>query len=165
MSIAGTDGFADALADLDVTLVRTTEADAPGAIADLLRGDTVGVEPDCCSLPESVNTDPTREEIETADTGVTPAALGVAEFGSVLVHETGRGEERASLHPRRHVAVLAASDLEPDLNAALPRIAEAASSTGSAVLTTGPSATADMGGLVVGAHGPETVAVVLVEDA
>lgn len=165
MSSTATDGFASALVDLDVDLVRTTTDEATDRLDDVIEGPAVGVDPGFVALPERVNADPSQAEVEAAATGVTPAELGVAEYGSVLVQETGRGEERASLYPERHVAVLAASDLEDDLDAAFPRIAEAATGTGSAVLVTGPSSTADMGELVVGVHGPRTETVVLVGDA
>lgn len=165
MSSTATDGFASALADLDVDLVRTTTDEATDRLDDVIGGPAVGVDPGFATLPERVNVDPTQEEVAAAETGVTPAELGVAEYGSVLVQETGRGEERASLYPGHHVAVLAASDLEDDLDAAFPRIVDAATESGSAVLVTGPSSTADMGELVVGVHGPRTETVVLVEDA
>jgi len=70
-----------------------------------------------------------------------------------------------SLYVDEHVAVVAASDILPDMDATFDRLAEdIRGGTGQAIIATGPSATADMGGLVKGAHGPIDVTVVLLED-
>lgn len=51
------------------------------------------------------------------------------------------------------------------MDATFDRLAEdIRGGTGQAIIATGPSATADMGGLVKGAHGPIDVTVVLLED-
>lgn len=113
----------------------------------------------------AVTVDPSVEELAAAETGVTPAGLGVANYGTVTVEAGAAGDELVSLYPRRHVVVVAASDVVPDMTAAFERLAAAfeAGATGR-VLATGPSATADMGTLVEGVHGPERVDVVVLED-
>lgn len=145
---------------------RTTAGDHPSTLANLLESPVVGTPLpfDDVSLPESILTELTPQNIEAARTGVTAARFGVAEYGSVGIESTPDGEELASLWPERHVAVLAASDVVADATAGIRRIGEIARAGGDAVLATGPSATADMGELVVGAHGPKAVDVVILED-
>jgi L-lactate dehydrogenase complex protein LldG len=140
--------------DFDATLADSIEPPAVGALLPF-----EGV-----SLPESVVTDPSPQILEAAATGVTAARFGVADYGSIAVEPTPSGEEAASLWPERHVAVLAASDLVADMRSGIERVSEIVEDGGDVVLATGPSATADMGELVVGAHGPRAVSVVVLED-
>jgi L-lactate dehydrogenase complex protein LldG len=61
--------------------------------------------------------------------------------------------------------VIRASDVLPDLPEVLDRFGDAARAEDlSAIVATGPSATADMGKLVLGAHGPEAVHVVMLDE-
>ena len=159
--------FADALAPLNGRVERVPAVDAEDAIDAEAMVPAVGVPlgVDGVSLPDSVTTDFTADEVETAKTGVTPAALGVAAYGSVLLQHTSGGAEPAQLYPEKHVAVLRESDLYPDLEAAWgPLVAEFDAGRDDGVIATGSSATADMGELVRGVHGPREVVVVLVED-
>lgn len=109
--------------------------------------------------------------LREAATGVTPAGLGIAEHGTVSVRSRPAGDELVSLYPERHVVVLRASDVVPDVRTATARMAadvaagrSGEGATASQVLTTGPSATGDMGGLVEGVHGPREVHVLGVTD-
>jgi L-lactate dehydrogenase complex protein LldG len=145
---------------------RTTTDDFEATLADCIESPAVGVALpfEAVSLPESVVTAFSAADLEAAATGITAARFGVADYGSVAVESTPAGEEVASLWPERHVAVLAASDLVADMEQGIQQIGEIARRGGDAVLATGPSATADMGELVVGAHGPRAVSVVVLED-
>lgn len=166
-SLAST--FADSLAGLDVALTRTTE---DAFVADL----AAAVDPPAVGTPlpfdgvsldgTEVTVDPTVDELEAATTGVTAADFAVADYGSVVVRPSAAGEGPVSLFVDRHVAVVAESDLLPDMPAAFDRLTGALDGPGAgdAILATGPSATADMGELVRGAHGPKAVHVVLLED-
>jgi len=117
------------------------------------------------SLPDTVETEPSVADLEAASTGVTAAGYGIADYGSVVIQGGANGEEPVSLYVDEHVAVVAASDILPDMDATFDRLAEdIRGGTGQAIIATGPSATADMGGLVKGAHGPIDVTVVLLED-
>lgn len=159
--------FAASLDDLDVDLVRTNADDFRTALDPLLTPPVVGAQLPFVdlSLPPDVNIDPTVSDLETAVTGVTAAGLGIADYGSVVIQGGPEGAEPVSLYADTHVAVLAASDLLTDMDAAFDRLAtDIRSGNGQAVIATGPSATADMGALVRGAHGPTDVYVVLVED-
>lgn len=157
--------FSDSLAALGVGVTRTDRATVPEAIADARRGRTVaaGLPPD--SLPAGVNDAPSTEELETARTGVTPAPLAVASHGSVLLRPTAAGEGSVSLFPPRHVAVVRAGDVVADLTAALAELeAKFADGDDDWIFVTGTSATADMGELVEGVHGPTEMHVVVVDE-
>ncbi len=115
--------------------------------------------------PEDASTQRTPDDLDAATTGVTPAVGAVADYGSVLLRTDRAGSEPASLFVDRHVAVVHAGDVVPDMGTALADHGDAFREEGvSVVVATGPSATADMGELVVGAHGPRGVDVVLIDE-
>jgi L-lactate dehydrogenase complex protein LldG len=122
---------------------------------------------DDLALPDDrVNTTPTPADVEQATTGVTAARMAVADYGTIAIESTPTATEAASLFPQLHVAVLRAADVVPDMEAAFARLGPALRDrSATVVLATGPSATADMGALVRGAHGPARVHVVLVEES
>jgi len=112
-----------------------------------------------------VESDPTPAQLVDATTGVTAASFGVADYGSVVLESGAEAAEAVSLYPDHHVAVLAESDLLADMPAAFDRLqARFDGDATSVVIATGPSATADMGELVLGAHGPSEVTVLVLED-
>ncbi|WP_256301642.1 LUD domain-containing protein [Haloarchaeobius salinus] len=155
------------LASLNVESRRVAPCKVADAVAAFAADPAVAVhlDRDNASLPDSVTVDPTPVELKDATTGVTPAAFAVADYGSVVLPTTAAGSELVSLHVDRHVAVLDAADVVSDMESAFERFGRDISNRyGSAVLATGPSATADMGALVKGAHGPSEVRVVIVED-
>ncbi|HXE79108.1 MAG TPA: lactate utilization protein [Vicinamibacterales bacterium] len=103
------------------------------------------------------------QSLERIRIGVTGAAAGIAESGTIVV-VSGPGRPRlASLLPPVHVAVLRADRLYatlPDVLAAQPDLVEQGSNL---VLITGPSRTADIEmTLTRGVHGPGEVHVILV---
>ncbi|MEF8853259.1 MAG: LUD domain-containing protein [Haloarculaceae archaeon] len=154
------DQFAAAVGEYDVELTRVGPQEARDVVADLVDPPAVGAPLpwEAVSLPGEVTTDPTPAELDAAATGVTGATLAVADYGSVFLPNTADGAEPASLFPDLHVVVLREADIVPDMDAAFDRLAERAREHGaSGVLATGPSATADMGELVRGAHGPKAV--------
>jgi L-lactate dehydrogenase complex protein LldG len=158
--------FEESLDALGVDCTRTTTEAFATTLDGLLRDPAVGVSlPFDVDYPESVTVDPTAADLEDAATGITPASLGVADYGSVLLPSTADGAEPVSLYPELHVPVVRADDVVPDLPEALDRFGEAASDRAeSTIVATGPSATADMGELVLGAHGPEAVHVVMLDE-
>ncbi|WP_121822970.1 LUD domain-containing protein [Halostella salina] len=163
------EAFEQALADRPVTVDRITATEFPGRIEAQLDPPAVGVPlpfegVSLSGLPVELN--PTPSELTAATTGVTPVGPAVAEYGSVVVQSGVEGAEGVSLYPDKHVAVLAASDVVGSLTDAVAALSGpiADGDLSSAVIATGPSGTADMGSLVYGAHGPETVHVVVLED-
>lgn len=160
------DRFRDRLGDFGVTHTLTTPDGVTDAIAAELDEPAVGVPlpENLGTLPEAVETDPTPSDLRAAATGVTEATLGIADYGSLALPTTESGIEPVSLFADHHVAVVDAADIVPSMADAIDRLGEGfRADGGSAILATGPSATADMGALVQGAHGPKTVHAVIVD--
>lgn len=160
--------FAEAARRVDATVTRTTAAGAEDVLAEATEEPAVGVELEIEGVSLSdlpVTLDPTGAEVTAAATGITQAALGIADYGSVVIRETTAGEEPVSLFGETHVAVIAASDIVQDMSTAFEQFGEwMRTDSTDAVIATGPSATADMGALVKGAHGPRAVHIIVVED-
>lgn len=158
--------FAARADEYGVELHRVPPAEVTDTITEIVEQPAVGVPLpwEDVSLPDSVPTDPTPAELDAMVTGVTPAAVGVADYGSVLLRSTPDGAEPVGLFPDLHVFVLREDDVVPDMAAAFEWVGERfRTDRESAILATGPSATADMGELVEGAHGPKTVEGVVIE--
>ena len=159
--------FEERLADLGVGLTRTTPSEFEDALAAVAPAPAVGAPLPFrdVALPESVNAAPTASDLEAAQSGVTAACMGIAAYGSVVLPSTPGGSEPVSLFPERHVAVLREDDLVAGMPEAIERLGPALrEERGSYVVATGPSATADMGALVTGAHGPKEVHVLMLTD-
>ncbi|MGQ0569201.1 MAG: LutC/YkgG family protein [Armatimonadota bacterium] len=103
----------------------------------------------------------TTDEVAQADLGVTGVEWGIAETGT-LVLASGPDQPRlASLLPPVHLAVLRADRIVPDLAALFAQIGPLPSAF---AFVTGPSRSADIGMVpVLGAHGPNQVAILLVQ--
>lgn len=160
--------FETELAELDVDCTRIEADGFEDALAEAVVSPAVGAPlgVDGLSLEGTgVETSPTPKDLDSAETGVARAAAAIAPHGTIVVQSDAGGTEPVSLYPPTHVAVLRASDVLPDLQAGLDWLGdEFAAGRDSAVLATGRSASADMGGLVYGAHGPKRVHVILVTD-
>jgi len=104
-----------------------------------------------------------RDELFTCDAGVTTAQWGIAETGTLVLESARERSRLISLVPPIHVALLSTRCICDSLGDALARV-----STSSHAITfiTGPSRTSDIElTLVVGVHGPQTVHVLLMEEA
>jgi L-lactate dehydrogenase complex protein LldG len=159
------DRFCERLDDFGVAHTLTSPDGVTGAIESILERPAVGVPlPDGHGrLPDAVTTDPSPSDLRAAATGVTPAALGIADYGSLVLPATPDGIEPVSLFADEHVGVLTADAVVPGMADALARLGDRFRDEGeSAIVATGPSATADMGELVRGAHGPKAVHAVVV---
>lgn len=160
-----TSAFTDALETRDVTWSRATAGEFESTLDDVIEEPAVGTSLpfEGVSLPETVAVDPSTDELSEATTGVTAAAFGVADYGSIVLRVDDAGGEPLSLWPERHVAVLDEREILPDMGDAIDRMADGVEAGASFVVATGPSATADMGALVQGAHGPKAVHAILLE--
>jgi len=164
--------FESSLDELGVSVTRTTAEAFADDLAETIEPPAVGVPLDLpvegsgVSLDDApIEVDPTPTTLREATTGVTPAQLGVGDYGSLALTLTDRGSELVSLFVERHVAVVRADDIVADMDAAVDELHEEFNDEGtSTILATGPSATADMGALVKGAHGPKEVHVIVVEE-
>ena len=158
----------ESLDRLEVGWTRTSSTDLEGALTEVVIAPTMGV-----PLPfegvslkgAGVAFDPTPSELAAARTGITAARLAIADYGTLVIQSAPDNTEAVSLYPALHVAVLRASDIVPTMKEAFQRLGPALrANPTTAILATGPSATADMGALVRGAHGPKRVHVMILED-
>lgn len=102
---------------------------------------------------------------DRVDAGVTSAAAGVADTGTLVLLPGPHEPRTLSLVPPVHVAVLRASQLYAGLPAALRALAIEADMPTNLLLVSGPSKTADIQQtLAYGAHGPKDLVIVLVDD-
>lgn len=160
--------FVSRLEDRGVRVVETTAADVASVLESEIEPPAVAVEPESIpvaleDLDVAIDLDPTPEELDGATTGITGNQLAIADYGSVVIQGTPDGEEATSLYPDRHIAIVRAESVVQDMQTAIDEIAESIrTGNRSHVIATGPSATADMGALVEGAHGPRSVTVVVV---
>lgn len=159
------DRFVASAREYGVAVTTVEPSAVGGAIEEAVERPAVGAPLPWAdvSLPDSVPTDPTPAALDDAVTGVTAGSLAIADYGSIVLEATHEGSEPVSLFPDLHVVVLRESDIVPDMPAAFEWFGETfRESPGSAIIATGPSATADMGALVKGAHGPKAVHAVVV---
>jgi len=122
----------------------------------------------CGALPENLlhhlrtiaggTTGPTREVAARCAIGLTDAIAGVVSSGSVVIPVDSGMVALVSLLVRHQVVVLEESRL---LNRPSEAIEQFASDF---VFVTGPSATADMGALVRGVHGPHTMTIIVLRN-
>lgn len=160
------DRFATEASEYGIELTRSAASAVPETLDSLVEEPAVGAELpwDGVALPDRVTTDPTPGQLDEATTGVTAASLAIADYGSVVLEATPGGAEPASLFADLHVVVIREEDIVPDMATAFEWFGERFRETrGSAIVATGPSATADMGSLVKGAHGPKDVHAVVIE--
>ena len=104
-----------------------------------------------------------RDELFACDAGVTTAQWGIAETGTLVLESAREKSRLLSLVPPTHVVLLSAGCICESLGDALARVSVASHAI---TLITGPSRTSDIElTLVVGVHGPQTLHVLLLEEA
>lgn len=160
--------FEQSLRDLDVGFTRSDPGGFEEALGGVIEEPAIGVPLDVegVSLAGTpVELDVTPRRLQEAETGVTPAGAAIADYGSLVIQSTASGAEPVSLYTPKHVAVVSEGDVLADTAEATDWLADRfREGRDSAVLATGASATGDMGAIVEGVHGPETVHVILVEQ-
>lgn len=160
--------FESSLEEHAVETTRVSPGEFEDALANAIETPAVGARlpVEGVSLEgTSVALDPSPADLDAAITGVTSASLGIADYGSLVLESSSDGSEPVSLFCDRHVVVLAAENVVPDMAAAFDWMAtEVGDERKSAIIATGPSATADMGALIQGVHGPKHVDVLIVES-
>ena len=111
-----------------------------------------------------IRENPDDNTLESAWYGITDAFAGIARTGSVCVAVTDGLGGSASLFSERHIVLVDSTDIvyRP---ADLLQSDEITSGgyLNNMVMITGPSATADMGELVKGVHGPGELYIILLE--
>jgi L-lactate dehydrogenase complex protein LldG len=108
--------------------------------------------------------DRSKQELATCDFGVTDAFAAIARTGSVCVTVDQGYAGVISLLSRTHIAVLSAETIvERPADLFDPRRLGGKGLQRNFVFITGPSATADMGPLVRGVHGPHQLHIIILE--
>lgn len=121
-----------------------------------------GLMNDLCNLP-CVMQNPTDKQLSTASCGVTSAFAGVASSGSVCVALGQPLAGAASLLMPLHIVLLDVARIVARPSDLFDRNCFAGEGLQrDFVLITGPSATADMGPLVRGVHGPHWLHILLI---
>jgi len=158
--------FGDALERMGGQLAL---APAHGALDGFIRGRFPQASVICSATPEvrgTLSVHEVREprELQGVDVAVVRAAFGVAETGSVALGEREFGVNALGFLAQHLVVLLDPAAIVPDLHAAYwqPWFREARY----AALLTGPSATADIEGVLVrGAQGIRSLTVILAAPA
>lgn len=115
-------------------------------------------------MNRNVITDPTRDQMRTIRVGVTDAFCGIASTGSVCVSINRNLSGPASSLTRKHIAVVDGSTILARPGDVFSEdCVEGKGLQRSFSFITGPSATADMGPLVRGVHGPGKLHVIVLE--
>lgn len=168
MGTSHVDEFTTAARAVDAAVTKTSAAAFAETLTSVVRSPAIGTPLGVDGLSYDgtpVDTDPTGADLASAETGVTAGRLAIADYGSVVLEESGAGEELLGLYPALHVVVVRASNVVPDMASALEALEEPLTSDRTDdIIATGPSATADMGAVVNGVHGPHEVHVVVVTD-
>lgn len=170
--------LAEQLAKLKAVLVRVPdEAAAGAAIADLARAKAWKqvayhgaplVRAVASSLPCSAweaDASFEKQKLEGCDAAITSCEAIVAQLGSILVSSASSGGRALSILPHVHVVVARVDQVLPDLATAIAQVQAAHGDRMPSMLSfiTGPSRTGDIERiLVLGAHGPKELYLVLV---
>jgi L-lactate dehydrogenase complex protein LldG len=109
----------------------------------------------------------TTAELEPAAAGITACDCLVAQTGGILISTLSAGGRALSVLPPHHIVIAKRSQLVADLPAALALVAERYKQNWPSFIgfITGPSRTGDIERiLVLGAHGPRKLTVLLLPD-
>ena len=170
--------LAEQLAKLKAVLIRVPDdASAGSAVAELARGkgwkqvayhgaplvrEVAGALP--CSVWEA-DASFDKQKLEGCDAAITSCEAIVAQLGSILVSSASSGGRALSILPHVHVVVARVDQVLPDLATALAQVEAKHGGQMPSMLSfiTGPSRTGDIERiLVLGAHGPKELYLVLV---
>jgi len=109
----------------------------------------------------------TEKDFESVNAGITSCEALIARNGSIMVSNANASGRRLSIYPPIHIVVAKASQLVWDVKDALTYVQKRYGQEIPTMISTitGPSRTADIEKrLVLGAHGPKELYVLLLED-
>lgn len=110
---------------------------------------------------------PKTADLERADVGITGCDALIAQTGSILLTARSAGGRALSVLPPHHIVIARESQLLPDLPVAFEFLKETYNDAYPSFITliTGPSRTGDIERiLVLGAHGPRILTIILLQD-
>ncbi|MCC0054901.1 MAG: lactate utilization protein [Rhodobiaceae bacterium] len=153
------------------------ESEIPAAVAGWLRRRNApqslvhGADPHIRDMPWQDEAELKRREGKAAGddvTGLSRAVCGVAETGTLMLLSGPDNPSTINFLPENHIIVISAADIEGDYESAWDRL-RAIKGDGimprTVNLVTGPSRSADIEQtLLLGAHGPRALHVIIVED-
>ncbi len=114
---------------------------------------------------KNVITKPTKEQLSIISTGVTDAFCAVASTGSVCVSITKNLSSPVSMLTQKHIVVIDSRTIIPrPRDIFSENYLEGKGLKRSFSIITGPSATADMGPLVRGVHGPGKLHIIIIDS-
>jgi L-lactate dehydrogenase complex protein LldG len=169
--------FAEHLKGQSATVVRVTgDSDIPSAVTQWLRSTNLpmrvrmGDDARLGSLPwakEPALTLNKGRAVPDDEVGLSHAVAGVAETGTLVLASGADNPVTVNFMPENHVVVVRARDIVGPYETAFERV-RALYGKGTMPRTvnmiSGPSRTGDIGGrLVMGAHGPKRMCVIIVE--
>jgi L-lactate dehydrogenase complex protein LldG len=108
----------------------------------------------------------TIDDLESCDAGVTGCEVLVAQTGGIMVSVETGGGRALSVLPPHHVVIARTSQMVPDLTAAFEHVKRTYGKAFPSFMSfiTGPSRTGDIERiLVLGAHGPKRLTVLLID--
>ncbi len=162
--------------EVDATIARVADTDAvPAAVADYLTGQNLPARlvmtPDPQLDPIPWNNRPMLEirrgRAEDGDAvGVTACFAAIAETGTLMLLSGPDSPTRNNFLPDTHVVVLRASQVVAAYEEGWDRLRAKGAMPRTVNFITGPSRTGDIEQrLVLGAHGPRRLHIVLIDDA
>ncbi len=121
------DLFAERVADYRAVVDRVSAADLPGHLAGLFAPTErvvvpPGLETDLLNAvpPPVADDDLDAADLDTTDAVLTTATVGIAETGTIVLdHGPGQGRRALTLVPDRHVCVVRADQVVPDVPEAI----------------------------------------------
>ncbi len=108
-----------------------------------------------------------EEDLLNANVGITSCDFLVSRFGSIMVSSGLGSGRRLLVYPETHIVIAKASQVVPELKDALVGMKKKYQESFPSQITTitGPSRTADIEKtLVMGAHGPKSLYVFMIDD-
>jgi L-lactate dehydrogenase complex protein LldG len=104
------------------------------------------------------------EDFASFTVGITEADYLIARTGSILIHTNSSGGRRLSILPPTHIVIAKEDQLVPSIEDALRKLSQSEDNWSYATIITGPSRTSDIEKqLVLGAHGPKRLIVILIK--
>ena len=161
---------------VDATITRVAKvADVPGAVADFLTSQNLPAQlvmapdPKLEAIPWDARPmlELRRGRAEDGDAaGITGAFAAIAETGTLMLISGAETPTRNNFLPDTHIVVLRASEVVACYEDGWDRLRGAGPMPRTVNFITGPSRTGDIEQrLVLGAHGPRRLHIVLIDDA
>lgn len=114
------------------------------------------------SLKKKFILNPTNEQLTTLKTGITDAFCGIASTGSICISTKCSIANYISMLCRKHIVILKHENIISDLEELFINKLFGQDLLKSFSIITGTSATADMGPLVRGVHGPGVLHIIII---